>query len=128
MKKMPASQRGLTMISIAFILGLIAFFTLLILKIGPIYLNHSKVVDALEALEGTPGLAEKSKFEVQTLLDKRFDINYVEYVDPQDIKITKHPNYVKVEVEYERVEPIMGNLSALAEFYEVIEVGEGSGE
>lgn len=119
----PKSQRGLTLISIAFILGLIAFFTLLILKISPIYMNHSKVVNALEALEQTSDVEKKSKYEVESILDKRFNINYVEHVDKQDIKITKKPNYLKVEIEYEKVEPIMGNLSVLAEFYEVIEVG-----
>jgi uncharacterized protein DUF4845 len=123
MNKMPASQRGLTMISIALILGLIAFFTLLILKIGPIYLNHSKVVNTLEALENTTDVQNKSKHEVQSIIDKRFNMNYVEHVDKRDIKITKRPNYLMVEIEYERVVPIVGNLSALAEFYEVIEVG-----
>ena len=57
-------------------------------------------------------------------MNKRFNMNYVEHVDKEDIKISKHGDYVKVEVEYERVEPIMGNLSVLAEFYEVIEVGD----
>ncbi|WP_031432289.1 DUF4845 domain-containing protein [Methylomarinum vadi] len=123
MKQKPSSQRGLTMISIAIILALIAFFTLLILKIGPIYLNHSKVVNALEALKETPDVENKSKREIETLLYRRFDINYVEHVDSRDIKITKLPSYLKIEVEYERVEPIFGNLSALAEFHEVIEVG-----
>ncbi len=123
MKQLPNRQRGLTMISIALILALIAFFTLLILKIGPIYLNHSKVVNALEALRETPGIETKSKFEVETLLFRRFDLNYVDHVDYQDVKIVKHPNYIKVEVEYERVEPLIGNLSALAEFHEVIEAG-----
>ena len=123
MKHLPKRQRGLTMISIAFILGLIGFFTLLFLKIGPIYLNHSKVVNALEGVEETTDVQTKSKYEVKTILDKRFNMNYVEYVGADDIKITKQPNYLKVEIEYERVEPIMGNLSVLVEFYNVIEVG-----
>jgi hypothetical protein len=123
MKHLPKRQRGLTLISIAFILGLIGFFTLLFLKIGPIYLNHSKVVNALEGVEETTDVLTKSKYAVKTILDKRFNMNYVEHVGADDIKITKHPNYLKVEIEYERVEPIMGNLSVLVEFYNVIEVG-----
>lgn len=123
MKHMTKNQRGLTFISLMIILGLIAFFTLLILKIGPIYLNHSKVVNALAALEETTDIEKKSKFEVETILQKRFDINYVDYVTLDDIKVISRPNYLKVEVEYERVEPLIGNLSALAEFHEVVEVG-----
>lgn len=123
MKSLQSNQRGLTFISIVLILGLIAFFTLLILKIGPIYLNHSKVLSSLESLKEVKDIETKSKSEVLSLLHKRFDFNYVEYVTTRDIKITKRRNYVKVEVEYERVEPIVGNLSALAQFYEIVEMG-----
>ncbi len=117
------NQRGLTLISIAFILGLIAFFTLLVLKIAPIYMNHSKVVNAMEALEQTTDVQHKSKYEVKMLLDRRFNMNYVDYVENDDIDITKHPGYLKVVVDYERVVPIMGNLSVLAEFHEEFEAG-----
>lgn len=44
-------QQGLTFISLVFFLGLIAFFVLLGLKIGPIYLDHSKVTNALAEVE-----------------------------------------------------------------------------
>lgn len=123
MKQTLKNQRGLTFISLVLILGLIAFFTLLILKIGPIYLNHSKVVNALAALEEMPDVENKSRREIEDTLYKRFNINYVDYVTMDDIKISSRPNYLKVVVDYERVEPIFGNLSALAEFHEEIEVG-----
>lgn len=123
MKSMPTHQRGLTMISLILILGLIAFFTMLILKIGPIYMDHSKVLNALAALENTPDVETKSQSEVQGILSKRFNMNYVDHVTRDDIKIIKGMNYLKVVIEYERVEPIIGNLSALAEFHDEIEVG-----
>ncbi|GAB4280165.1 MAG: hypothetical protein Kow0065_25300 [Methylomicrobium sp.] len=116
-------QNGLTLISTILILGLIAFFTLLILKIAPIYMDHSKVVNALAALENTTDIQTKSKEEIWNTLDKRFNFNYVDSVTKDDVKITKRGDYVKVEIEYEVVEKIAGNLSVLVEFYEVIEVG-----
>lgn len=116
-------QRGLTFISIVFILGLIAFFTLLVLKIAPIYINHSRVLNALKAVEATTDIASKSKAEIKSSLEKRFDLNYVEYVKPEDVKIVAQPGYVSVEIDYERVEPIFGNLSVLVEFHEGFEAG-----
>jgi hypothetical protein len=116
-------QRGLTFISIALILGLIAFFTLLILKIAPIYINHSRVVNALAAVEATTDITTKTKQEIKTSLEKRFDMNYVEHVKPEDIKIIAQPGYVSVNIDYERVEPIFGNLSVLVEFHEGFEAG-----
>jgi hypothetical protein len=93
-------QQGLTLISIIFILGLIGFFTLLTLKIVPIYLNHSKVSSALTALKQMPDIQSKSEAEIRESLSKRFNINYVYDVTKDDIKVIKHGTYLKVDIEY----------------------------
>jgi len=119
-------QQGMTFIGLLLTLGLIAFFVLLILKIVPIYIDHSKVVNALAALEKTTDIETKSESEIRSSLDKRFSMNYVYDIKAQsrdDVKITKSGNYLKVEIKYEVVKPIAGNLSVLAEFDDAIEVG-----
>jgi len=116
-------QQGLTLISLIFTLGLLAFFVLLILKIGPIYLDHSKVVNALAALEKTPDVETMTEPEIRGILDKRFNMNYVTDVTRDDIKITQGGNYLKVVVEYDVIKPIFGNLSVLVEFNDEIEAG-----
>ncbi len=120
----PKHQQGLTFLAIVCILGLIAFFVLLTLKIAPIYMNHSKVVNALVAVENMSDVELMSKYEIQSSLDKRFGMNYVDKVDKENITITKGAEYVKVEIEYERVEKIVGNLNILVMFYESFEAGE----
>jgi len=118
-------QQGLTLITILFILIIFGFFVLLGLKIVPIYMNHSKVVNALSALEEMPNIKEMSKSEVEISLSKRFNLNYVDNVVlGEDIIITKRPGYLKVVTDYERVKKIAGNLSVLVEFYEIFEVGD----
>ncbi len=120
----PKRQQGLTLISIVFILGLIAFFVLLTLKIIPIYSDHGKVSNALKALKQTPELVSKSEAEIRESLSKRFSINYVYDVKNEDITVIKHGNYVKVDIEYETVVPLVSNLSLLAEFHDTIEAGQ----
>ena len=120
----PRRQQGLTLISLVFILGLIGFFVLLTLKIVPIYLDHGKGKSALAALKETPDLQSKSESEIRDSLTKRFDINYVYDVKPDDIKVVRHGDYVKVDIEYETVVKLIGNLSALAEFHDSFEVGQ----
>ena len=117
-------QQGLTFISLVFVLGLIAFFVLLGLKIGPIYLDHSKVVSALTEIEKTAHIEELSEAQIRNSLSKRFNINYVNDVTQDDITVTKQGNYLKVAIEYEVVRKIAGNLSVLVEFNDFIEVGE----
>lgn len=124
MKTFANQQQGLTLISILLILGFIAFFTLLTLKIAPIYMDHAKVVNALKAVEQTTDIETKSEYEIRDSLSKRFNMNYVYDVTQDDIKVVKHGNYLKVTIEYETVKKIAGNLSVLAEFNDFIEVGQ----
>ncbi len=116
-------QRGITMMGFALILGLIAFFTILILKIGPIYLEHYKVVTSLQSLKEDPALPRKSRREIFSLLQKRFDINMIENVTAEDISVSKEDGIVTVSVAYEVEKPIFGNLSVLVYFDDNIEVG-----
>ncbi|NOU23521.1 MAG: DUF4845 domain-containing protein [Methyloglobulus sp.] len=123
MNILPKLQQGYTLITLIFMLGIFAFFVLLIMKIGPIYLDHSKVKSALTAIEQDKDIETKSEPEIRVLIAKRFDMNYVARVTAQDMKISKRGNYLKVEADYEVVEKIAGNLSALVEFHDVIEAG-----
>jgi Domain of unknown function (DUF4845) len=117
-------QQGYTLISLIFILGVFGFFVMLILKIGPIYLDHSKVESALSAVEKSTDIETKSEYDVKSSLAKRFNLNYVTRAKMEDVKITKRGNYLKVDIEYEVVEKILGNLSVLVEFHDSFEVGK----
>jgi len=123
MHRSSLKQRGMTFISMVLLLGLIAFFTMLVLKIAPIYFNHSKVVNALEAVENSTDIASKSRPEIISSLQKRFDMNYVDYVTMDDVHVQAQPGFVKVDIDYERVEHMVGNLSVLVQFHEGFEVG-----
>ena len=116
-------QQGMTLISLTFLLGLIGFFTLLVLKVGPIYMNHSKVVHALETLKNRPDIANKSKREVRRSLSKQFNMNYVDHIKKEDIKVDSHHGYVKVQIKYHVKELLFYNLSVWVDFDNSIEVG-----
>jgi len=118
------NQRGYTLLSLIFMLGIFGFFVLLGLKIGPIYMDHSKVKNALAAIENTTDITTLSEQEVRTSLAKRFNLNYVADLNVQDVKIIKRGNYLKVQAKYEVVEKIVGNISALVEFDDSFEVGK----
>ncbi|GFO71094.1 hypothetical protein BJAS_P0328 [Bathymodiolus japonicus methanotrophic gill symbiont] len=120
---MQQKQQGITLISMIFILGMIAFFTLIVLKVSPIYMNHSKVVHALETLKHRTDIEKKSKREVWISLNKQFNMNYVYDVKKKDVKITSRGGYLKVQIVYHVKEPFIGNLSVWVDFDDYIEVG-----
>ncbi len=122
MNRHPGRQSGMTLIGMVLVAFLIGFFILLILKIGPIYLEHYKVITSLKSLEQMPELARKSRREVRSLLEKRLDINMVENVTRDDIQVLKEDGVVTVAVTYEVEKPLFGNLSVVAYFDDQIEV------
>ncbi|NOQ16652.1 MAG: DUF4845 domain-containing protein [Methyloprofundus sp.] len=117
------SQRGITLISLIFLLGIIAFFALLVLKVGPIYMNHSKVMHALESVKNRPDIEMQSKRAVWIALSKQFNIGYVDFIDKKNVTITSRARYVKVQIVYHIKQPLAGNLSVWVDFDNSIEVG-----
>ncbi|BBA37516.1 uncharacterized protein sS8_5599 [Methylocaldum marinum] len=123
MANFPFTQKGLTLVGFLWTSFLIGFFSLLVLKIGPVYLEHYKVVSSLKSLEKESELASKSREEILSLLQKRWEINMVERVSTQDVRILKEGSYLKVEVAYDVAEHLFGNVDVLLHFDDQVEVG-----
>jgi hypothetical protein len=123
MANFPSRQKGLTLIGFLWTLFLIGFFALLVLKIGPVYLEHYKVSSSLESLKKDNDVAFKSREEILSLLQKRWEINMVERVTAKDVKITKQGSYLRVEIAYDVAEHLFGNVDALLHFNDILEVG-----
>ena len=124
MRNIRKQEQGMTLISYIFVLLFIGFFVMLILKITPIYLDHNKVVNSLAGLKDTLDLEKKSIYAIKKNLDKRLNLNFVYDVTAEDITVVKRGNYVRVDIEYKVVEPLVGDLSLLAQFHDFQEFGE----
>ena len=111
------NQRGMTMWSLLFVLGVIAFIVFLILKLLPVYLADMKVRSALDSLTRQTDAGSMSKGDIAEGLRKRFEIDNVDHVDlGKDMTITARGRNRTIRIKYEAVVPMMGNVSALMEF------------
>jgi hypothetical protein len=106
----------MTAIGWLFVLGLIAFAVLTVLRLFPMYLEYSKVASVMESVSNEPGLANKTKSQILSLIGKRFDINDVTTVTAKQAVITKEDGIVKIKMDYERREHFMGNIDIVAKF------------
>ena len=116
------SQQGMTAIGWIIVLGLIAFFVLLALRLTPGYLEFATVSASLESLQKEPGITEKTAPEIRAMLGKRFDVNDVKTVDSRDVKIENKGGRLRVWVDYEVRVPVLGNVDAVSKFNKEIEV------
>ena len=116
-------QRGVTGITVVLIVALVAFFSLIAIRLFPIYLEHFKVTSHLQNLAADEGAGKLSDSEIRKTLAKRFDIDDVEHVRAEDIFI-EHPdrNTTIIAIEYEVRTPAFGNVDMVVSFVDEIEV------
>ena len=84
---MKQMQRGITMIGFLITLTFVIFFAYCGMKIGPMYMEFFSVKKALAGIASDPEAANASKEKIRTLLNKRFQIDYVSVVKPEMLKL-----------------------------------------
>jgi len=115
-------QKGMTAIGWLLVLGLIAFFTLITLRLVPGYLEFAKVASVLESLQDEPGITRKTRTEIINMISTRFDVNDVYQVNPKLVKVTKDRGVLIVSISYERREHMIGNIDVVTTFDKQVEV------
>ena len=123
MRALPRQQQGITVITLVFVLVLVAFFTLILLRLAPIYIEHYKVVSHLENLAREAGVRKFTDKEVKDTLLKRYDIDDVDSVTVDDIFIERPDRSTLIlAVEYEVRVRALGNVDMFVSFSDEAEV------
>lgn len=115
-------QRGMSAVGWLLVLGLIGFFSLIGLRLMPMYLEYFSVVSSMESLRNDSEIKSKAPSEIVQLLMRRLDVNNVRNVKPNHVKVTSKGGTLTVMVAYEVRTPLMGNLSAVATFDKTVEL------
>lgn len=115
-------QSGLTLITWLLIMAIGGFFVLLTLKLVPIYLEYQSVRTVIQSLNHDPLVRKTDANGVRKLITKRLKINSVYDFPKEYIKIKKTKNRLKVDVTYDRIEPIVANISVMVSFSEKLEI------
>ena len=106
----------MTAIGFVMLLGMIAFFTAIALKLTPLYLEHFEVSSVLKSLAQEPGIGNKSAAEIEDTIMKRLGVNDVTHVTKDDINISKEDGKVTIAISYEARVPMLANIDIVANF------------
>lgn len=109
-------QRGMSMWSALFVIGVVAFFLFVFFKLIPPYLEDMKVGSALDSLARDPNIGSMSKGEIMEGLSKRFDVDNVTAVKPGQLELKPMGKMKSLVMNYEVVVPLFYNISLLLEF------------
>jgi len=115
-------QRGMTPIGWILVLLLIAFFTLIALKLVPIYIESFTVGSVISDLKNEPGITSMNSREITSIINKRFDINTITSVSADDIYVEKLGDKMTISAEYEVRKPMLGNVDIMVSFNKTVEV------
>lgn len=112
------NQQGITFISLMLLLTIAGFFALLVLKLGPIYLENYTVKTVLANMRKDPTIHLQPPRRIRQAIDDQLYINEVRRLSGKDIKLRREDKAVIVEIEYEVREHIMANVDAVMSFKE----------
>lgn len=124
---MMKKQRGMTLISWVIVLGIIAFFVTLVIRILPMYQEYFSVIQIMESMEVELKENNLTKQQVNLLLAKRFNTGYVNSVKPENITYARgsdNASVTKIVIDYEVREPFIAQLSLVGHFHKEIDVEE----
>lgn len=116
------NQKGITGIGLMIIFFLIGFFVLLGIRMVPLYLNNVKVANVISGLESIPGLATKSIPEIKQTIDRRFEVDDVQYIEAKNVKFERAERGISVVAEYEARTQIFANIDVVVSFKETVEL------
>jgi Tfp pilus assembly major pilin PilA len=112
-------QRGMTLISWIFVLGMIAFFATIVMRLFPMYPEYYAVVDLMEGMETEIKNNPLTKNQTMLLIKKRFNTGYISSVKTENIEIIRGKNnaYVtKIIIDYEVRKHFIGQIDLVGHF------------
>ncbi|MDG2365909.1 MAG: DUF4845 domain-containing protein [Methylococcaceae bacterium] len=111
-------QVGLSYVAVLMIVGALAITGFFATRVGLVYFNHYQVKSIFDLLESEQPVAQRSTVEIRRFIAKYFSLNSIDYIQREDIKLEQKVGSIKVQLDYEVVKPISGNLSFLISFSE----------
>jgi hypothetical protein len=119
-------QRGITFIGFVIVLAVAGFFAFLGMRLFPVYSEYYGVVQAMNALQDEPNIANKTPDQIKNLLERKFYISYVESVKKNNVRVTRQGGGYLVNVKYEVRGPLVYNLEYVATFDRTVDLVRGN--
>lgn len=110
-------QRGMTFIGLVFVIAGIVFVAVIGMKLVPAYIEFLEVKKAITKVANAPSFAEMSKKDIEDAFDRSAAIDDIKVVQGSDLDVAKGGSGKPVvSVEYQKVVPLVANVSALLDF------------
>ena len=123
---MRSKQTGITLIGWIILLVPVAICVYAGIRLTPVYLNYMRVARSLEQVKSEFKDTDASVADIRKSLEKRLEIEMVEYPDVKDIKIAREGKGWAVSTSYDDQAPLFANVFILVTFDKSVTVGGGA--
>jgi uncharacterized protein DUF4845 len=124
---MRSKQTGITFIGWVFLLIPLAVVGYAAIRLVPIYLNYTRVSRSMEQVaseaKADASTGTVNPQAVKNSLEKRLDIEGIEYPDLKDFVIRRDGRGFFLDINYEDPVPFIANVSLLVTFQKSVPIG-----
>lgn len=119
---MRTRESGMTAIGLVIALAIGGLILFAGLRLGPVYIEHMKVISAMEKVVSEFSGKSATVPEVRNALGKRYDIESISHPSLKDIKIVKEGSGIRMVATYDHVVPYLGNISFMVSFDDYMDI------
>ncbi len=116
-------QHGLTLIGFMMVLIVLGCVAYLAMRVIPPFIEYYSVVNNIKGVAQEPGITTMDEGRIRNLIGRRFNISYVESIEPKDVKIIRDTNGMRFSVNYEVRKPVVYNVDLIMHFEKTVPVG-----
>lgn len=120
-------QRGLGLWGWIFVLGTIGFFTLITLKLVPIYLAELSIQRVVKATAQDPANAGAPIQTLRANMKTRWDVEGITTLTVNDVTLQKHGAGRALSYDYEARADLFYNISLVVHFQQTYPMAGGGG-
>lgn len=117
-------QTGRSLTGFLFCFALLGVVTLIGVRLVPVYVEHLRIRLSLEQLRHDGDLLNKNDDQIRTYLDKNWARNGVTAITVGQVRIDRTQNSLKLELAYDVIKPMAGNIDTVLHFRDGFEVNQ----
>lgn len=116
--------RGFSLIGFLFNLVVFVFVLLVIFRLGPIYMEHYKILKVFDGvkneLNSKMDLSNDGRTALRKAIERRFTVEDIRVVTPNSIVITPQGNAMQVKLAYESRVEFIANIDVVVKFDDTV--------
>ena len=108
-------QRGMSIIGFLFVAAVVVVVALVGFRMLPAYIEWYTIQKALDAAVADAG-NDPSLNNIRKAMERKLSADYADAVSAKDVNVVKNGNTITAQVSWQKVLPMVGNVSILIDF------------